>query len=642
MFDLGNAQKTFIAKTPSNTRSLNAHARGLNAVLDSTSHLRPINGALAPRVSPCAPPTVHPLRPHLCHIARRQRLSLALLARAFRLRVRVHIRATTRAQVPAGFARAARPLRLDVPRLASPPRIDARSVDVRAAPAQPMESTQLAASAPSAGATEWGAPFSARRRLERSRRAPCTHGMPLDPALLTLPKWKAMLDKVCAQDPAESGSGEPGEVLGAALVPWEREQEVEKEATEMEGVLPRSEEKEKEGHGEFTDSVNCLRLLLVALYPLRPRAGPLFVFACLMSSLWRASTTWGSVTHCDGCSDGGAPCAERMVVEPAEHWAGGMRAGVCQVAIVDEYYDFAVMLPQNRLCTVLGGRMDVIRTPRSRAGIRRAAIVLDDDDLGGISPKSNFFTLVGVDHTYPILPRDAASLRILPTSPDPRRSRHAATLRRRRSHPHNRIFLLSRPTPCYRPHQQISPSQRSVTPSSRLTHLVSSQQPSRAASQLDSQPTRLIASPSYFHSRVSSPRPFACSYCSDPTHFTVCCPIVAVDIHAGIWKRNVDGRVVLPCGMFAPHRIVGQDLCARISTWHASNSTHRTCFTALQHPFDLTLSLRAAALPVLECQLAALRARAFALGPSELQPSQLLEIGNPAQAREMAEVLTKS
>jgi hypothetical protein len=121
------------------------------------------------------PPTVHPLRLRLCHIARWQRLSLALPAWAFRLRARVHIRMTTCAQVPAGLARAARPLRLDVPCLTSSARIDARSVDVRAAPARPMESTQLAASAPSAGATEWGAPFSARRHLKRSRRVPHAH-----------------------------------------------------------------------------------------------------------------------------------------------------------------------------------------------------------------------------------------------------------------------------------------------------------------------------------------------------------------------------------------------------------------------------------------------------------------------------------
>ncbi|KAJ7699482.1 hypothetical protein B0H14DRAFT_3174046 [Mycena olivaceomarginata] len=47
--------------------------------------------------------------------------------------------------------------------------------------------------------------------------------------------------------PLTSPARERGEVLGAALAPWEREREVKKEPTEMEGVLPRSEEKEKEG-----------------------------------------------------------------------------------------------------------------------------------------------------------------------------------------------------------------------------------------------------------------------------------------------------------------------------------------------------------------------------------------------------------
>jgi hypothetical protein len=146
------------ALADAHARSLDAHARGLNAALDSTSHLRPINGTLAPRVSPCARPQ-YTLTPALLPHRAPARLSLALPALAFRLRARVHIRTTTRAQVPAGLAGAARPLRLDVPRLTSPPRIDARGVDVRASPARLMESTQLAASAPSAGATEWGRHF---------------------------------------------------------------------------------------------------------------------------------------------------------------------------------------------------------------------------------------------------------------------------------------------------------------------------------------------------------------------------------------------------------------------------------------------------------------------------------------------------
>ncbi|KAJ7879281.1 hypothetical protein B0H14DRAFT_3435164 [Mycena olivaceomarginata] len=133
-------------------RALADTARGLyvKAALDSTSHLRPINGTLAPRVSPCARPR-YTLTPALLPHRAPARLSLALPALAFRLRARVHIRTTTRAQVPAGLAGAARPLRLDVPRLTSPPRIDSQGVDVRAAPARLMESTQLAASAPSTG-----------------------------------------------------------------------------------------------------------------------------------------------------------------------------------------------------------------------------------------------------------------------------------------------------------------------------------------------------------------------------------------------------------------------------------------------------------------------------------------------------------
>jgi hypothetical protein len=45
--------------------------------------------------------------------------------------------------------------------------------------------------------------------------------------------------------PLTSPARERGEVLGAALAPWEREREVKKEPTEMEGVLPRAEEKEE-------------------------------------------------------------------------------------------------------------------------------------------------------------------------------------------------------------------------------------------------------------------------------------------------------------------------------------------------------------------------------------------------------------
>ncbi|KAJ7915046.1 hypothetical protein B0H13DRAFT_1547074, partial [Mycena leptocephala] len=91
-----------------------------------------------------------------------------------------------------------------------------------------------------------------------------------------------------------------------------------------------------------------------------------------------------------------------------------------------------------------------------------------------------------------------------------------------------------------------------------LTRLVSSQQQlSPTAPRLDSPP--------------SSPRPALCSYCSNPAHFIARCPLAAADIRAGICKRNAEGKVVLPSGMFVPHHIAGPDLRTRISSWHREN-----------------------------------------------------------------------
>ncbi|KAJ7887213.1 hypothetical protein B0H14DRAFT_3430712, partial [Mycena olivaceomarginata] len=52
--------------------------------------------------------------------------------------------------------------------------------------------------------------------------------------------------------PLTSPARERGEVLGAALAPWEREREVKKEPAEMEGVLPRSERKRRRAKGTRT------------------------------------------------------------------------------------------------------------------------------------------------------------------------------------------------------------------------------------------------------------------------------------------------------------------------------------------------------------------------------------------------------
>ncbi|KAJ7028932.1 hypothetical protein C8F04DRAFT_1265497 [Mycena alexandri] len=101
-----------------------------------------------------------------------------------------------------------------------------------------------------------------------------------------------------------------------------------------------------------------------------------------------------------------------------------------------------------------------------------------------------------------------------------------------------------------------------------LMRLVSSQQSSPVAPRLDSLP--------------SPPRSALCSYCSDPTHFIARCPLVAADIRAGICRHNAEGKIVLPSGLFVPHRIPGPDLRARINAWHMENPVN--CAPVLHSP----------------------------------------------------------
>ncbi|KAJ7089574.1 hypothetical protein C8R44DRAFT_892263 [Mycena epipterygia] len=76
-----------------------------------------------------------------------------------------------------------------------------------------------------------------------------------------------------------------------------------------------------------------------------------------------------------------------------------------------------------------------------------------------------------------------------------------------------------------------------------------------------------------FHTRASShvsqpPRPFVCSYCSDPAHLIRQCPHVLFDIRAGICQRNANSKVVLPSGLFVPHHIPGSNLRSRIAEYN--------------------------------------------------------------------------
>ncbi|KAF7344307.1 hypothetical protein MVEN_01722300 [Mycena venus] len=133
------------------------------------------------------------------------------------------------------------------------------------------------------------------------------------------------------------------------------------------------------------------------------------------------------------------------------------------------------------------------------------------------------------------------------------------------------VDMATIPSPFPEPHLSAAPDSTPliadpsiaalVEATNQLIELVSSSQqlPSPASLRLDSQPP-------------SSPRPACCSYCSDPAHFIARCPIVTADIRAGICRRNAEGKIVLPSGMYVPHSFAGPDLRARFSSWHKVNS----------------------------------------------------------------------
>ena len=61
-----------------------------------------------------------------------------------------------------------------------------------------------------------------------------------------------------------------------------------------------------------------------------------------------------------------------------------------------------------------------------------------------------------------------------------------------------------------------------------------------------------------------------CNYCGEE-HFIHDCPHVSHDIATGKCKRNQDGKVVLPSGMYIPRDITSKFLCDCINKWHKKN-----------------------------------------------------------------------
>ncbi|KAJ7737833.1 hypothetical protein B0H14DRAFT_3898364 [Mycena olivaceomarginata] len=143
---------TPVDSTPRSRTRRSARAPG---PVDSTPHARVSEGTSPPRKRRGGIAALPPLL--LAAIApSRARLCSTPTTAANRTRT------TTRAQVPADFARVACPRRVDVPRLSPRPRCD---TPLRA------RSAQLAANAPFACATEWGAPFSRPRNTSLQRCA---------------------------------------------------------------------------------------------------------------------------------------------------------------------------------------------------------------------------------------------------------------------------------------------------------------------------------------------------------------------------------------------------------------------------------------------------------------------------------------
>ena len=62
-----------------------------------------------------------------------------------------------------------------------------------------------------------------------------------------------------------------------------------------------------------------------------------------------------------------------------------------------------------------------------------------------------------------------------------------------------------------------------------------------------------------------------CNFCGSPEHFIWECQVVLDYIREGKCKRNIEGKVVLPSGMFLPRDVAGLWLCDRFDVWHMRN-----------------------------------------------------------------------
>ena len=85
----------------------------------------------------------------------------------------------------------------------------------------------------------------------------------------------------------------------------------------------------------------------------------------------------------------------------------------------------------------------------------------------------------------------------------------------------------------------------------------------------------------HVHSSTESTRHTDCNFCGGP-HFIKECSLVEEFIKEGKCKRNSEGKVVLPSGIFVPRDIPGTLLSERIEEWHRRNPNQR-CVVTLFH-----------------------------------------------------------
>ena len=89
---------------------------------------------------------------------------------------------------------------------------------------------------------------------------------------------------------------------------------------------------------------------------------------------------------------------------------------------------------------------------------------------------------------------------------------------------------------------------------------------------------------SHSHTHDGNHNPVECNYCGED-HYIRDCPHVLADTTAGLCRRNIEGKVILPTGAYVPRDIQGKRLRDRIKEWHRRNPNQLAAATLI-HTID--------------------------------------------------------